>query len=69
VVRFQISQIGSDVKAQKFLAGLDSDPALQDALYCTAGKYIHFAKGMYWLQCFNEEDGLVMKDIDLVPCR
>ncbi|KAI0449238.1 hypothetical protein F5B21DRAFT_494993 [Xylaria acuta] len=36
VVRFQISQVGSDDEAGEFLRSLDSDATLQDVLYCTA---------------------------------
>ncbi|KAF4539228.1 uncharacterized protein LTHEOB_10392 [Lasiodiplodia theobromae] len=36
VVRFQISQIGSDDMAGEFLRSLDRDPNLKDVLYCTA---------------------------------
>ncbi|OJJ31938.1 hypothetical protein ASPWEDRAFT_53695 [Aspergillus wentii DTO 134E9] len=35
VVRFQISQIGNDPEADRFLAGLSDDPDLEDVLYCT----------------------------------
>ncbi|KAI1118532.1 hypothetical protein F5Y14DRAFT_217781 [Nemania sp. NC0429] len=36
VVRFQISQIGSDEAAGAFLTSLNSDTELRDVLYCTA---------------------------------
>ncbi|KAK5995166.1 hypothetical protein PT974_03562 [Cladobotryum mycophilum] len=36
VVRFQISQIGTDRDARDFLIALDSDPDLREVLYCTA---------------------------------
>ena len=54
VVRFQISQIGSDEQAENFLTSLDSDPTLRNVLYCTAGKSAHFAKEVCRLQCSNE---------------
>jgi len=39
VVTFQISQIGDDDEADEFLRELQTDPAIKDLIFVTAGKY------------------------------
>lgn len=38
MVRFQISQIGTDEDAKAFLKSLMREDQLQDVLYCTTGE-------------------------------